>query len=124
MSRSPRRLSARRSREWAMAVSPPLTATYMSALHGNAARQDAELGASGEDDVDAAGKQAVVGGPVLPEIVDETRNGDSRSAVDAGATPLPRRPNPEVGHVDDQRGRTVGISVGAEAEAFQGLRRA
>src|SRR4029453_2607762 len=97
MSRSPRRLSAKRSREWAMAVSPPLTATYISDLHGDAARQGAELGAGGEDDVDTAGKQAVVGGPVLPEIVGQAGDGDGRSAVDARAMPLPRRPAPGAG---------------------------
>src|SRR5262245_52291461 len=105
MSRSPRRLSASRSREWAMAVSPPLTATYMSDLHGDAARQGAELGAGGEDNVDTAGKQAVVGGPVLPEIVGEAGNSDSCAAVDAGATPLPSRSAPEVSHFHDQGGR-------------------
>src|SRR4029434_6286898 len=123
MSRSPRRLSAKRSREWAMAVSPPLTATYISDLHGDAARQGAELGAGGEDDVDTAGKQAVVGGPVLPEIVGQAGDGDGRSAVDARAMALPLRPAREAGHFDDQRGGAVGVGVGPEIEVVEWRRR-
>jgi hypothetical protein len=66
----------------------------MSALHGDAARQGAELGAGGEDDVDAAGKQAVVGGPVVPERVGEACDRDVGVAVDAG--PRQRRIAPPV----------------------------
>src|SRR5580704_4074145 len=80
-SRDPRRLSASRSSELAIAVSPPFTATYMSALHGDAARQRQQFGTGGEHDVDAAGKKRTIGGPFGPERLGEPRNGGRGTAV-------------------------------------------
>ena len=81
----------------AMAVSPPLTATYMSASTAMLRGSAQQLRAGGEDEIDAAGEQRLVGAPMRARSRRAGRRRRRSPHLDAGAAPSAGRADASAG---------------------------
>src|SRR5262249_18453478 len=91
---------------FAIARSPPFTATYMSILRPHRARQHRNSLGRGEHEVDAAGIEGAVLAPLQPEFRSHAVHDERGRCRDTGAAEASRLAVQKAGHLDDH-GRRV-----------------